>query len=328
MRSTGIRSLVPVMAAAMVFTASAGTTVTATDVDEGSLCDALSLDELHALGPLRYAEPEFGGPAFCVYEASPDQQGPHSLNLTYREIPFGVAFDDFREGVREQSPGIVDITVGGQPGYADETIPGSPGVLVGIDDSFLAINPNVEASAEGQGVDSIDYAISVAEIVVSRLAESLAAERATAMPPPPPVDGVEWTRITESIGAEIISNDDVGFADLLTRLLEETGADLEQATLLSATARPENASDAGGLYLALRINRVEGSRLVPGLLAWLTTATGDRDLSATPTTLGGKEVTEVSVDGETTGFAYGAGDTLYLLSFPAELATKVLAELS
>jgi hypothetical protein len=328
MRSAGMRTLAPVMVAAILLTATAGTTVSAVEgTEEGSLCDVISVDELHSLSPLQYAEPELRSSAFCFYDASPEQLGPHSLNLSLRDVPFGSAFEDFREAVREQFPGIVDVTIGGQQGYADKSFPELPGVIVGIDDSMLSIVPSIGTSDEGQGLDSIDYAMAVAEIIVPRLTGSIEQTQATAIPPTPAVDGVEWTRVSESSGEEITSNDDVGFADLLTGLLDAHGADIEQATLLSANARPENAGDPGGLYVALRISGVEGARLVPGLLDWLSTATVDRAFAAVPATLGGKQATEISLDGETTGFAYATDDTLYLLSFPAELATKVLEQL-
>jgi len=328
MRSVHLSKFAPVLVAAMLLTNAPGATVSAADEDErGSLCDVLSLDELHALGPLRYAEPVFGNETRCLYDESSDQVGPHTLGLSLRPIPFGGSFLEFRDTARNIVPGFVEISVGDQPGYIDATIPEAPGLIVGIDDSMLSITWSVGESAEGQGLDGVAYALAVAEIVVPRVAGAIDEERAAAAPRPPAVAGVTWTRVSDATAEEFISDDEVGLADLVTGLLEAHGADPAQARLSSATAQPDDAGGPGGLYLALRIDGVEGAQLVPGLLDWMTVAVGDEDLVAVETSVGGKQVTQISLGGQTTGFVYAAGDTMYLLSFPAELATEVLAQL-
>lgn len=153
---------------------------------EGTLCDVLPLAELHAIGDLRYAEPEFGDDTFCFYETAAEQTGPHTVNLDFREAPFAIPFEEVRETVRAENPGIEDVTIAGQPGFVDTAIEDVTSLTVGLGERQLSLIISVGASAEAVDLDPVAYLLDIGAIIVPRL---IAPEEAmaTASPSAPPL---------------------------------------------------------------------------------------------------------------------------------------------
>ena len=126
-----------------------------------TLCDVLSKDELNALSPLQFDDP----PGFaadetqCQYDASPLQEGNHGLSLGLTapgEPSFAITL--------AKAYGAVELTVADHPAYASD---GS--LLVEIGDQVLSVLPSLNDSAAGQGMDTDEYAVKIAEVVIGNL---------------------------------------------------------------------------------------------------------------------------------------------------------------
>ena len=62
------------------------------------------------------------------------------------------------------------------------------------------------------------------------------------------------------------------------------------------------------------------------LLEWVT-GLADVEFELTAGTMAGKNVTNVVAAGQLVGVAYAAGDTLYLITMPEEIAAMVVDQL-
>lgn len=324
------RRVTPVALATILLLVLAWTPISAAEGDgEVSLCDLLTLDELHGLSELRYAEPSFGSDMFCFYEASPDQAGPHSINLDYRELPFGMAVRDMRDALREGGSDIIDVTVGDLPAYIDATYPDSLGLVVGLEDRSLSIIVSIGSSAEAGGLDPSAYALELGEVLVPKLASASTAQE----PPrtdglaPPPIEGISWDIERELGGEQIRSESEEVELDLWSRLLDASGTGFDQASLLSATARDPETNERVGAYSAWRIVSADAAQLIPVLLEWLRGASGAEDFVATDAVVGGRGVTEVSFGGERRGLVHASGDTLIIIELPDGAAATALERL-
>lgn len=298
----------------------------ATAQDE-SLCDLVDLDALNALGAPRYAEPLFGGPGSCMLEATPDQQGPHSVLLWLADMPFGATFDEMRAALKEQSPTNQDVVVGGYPALIDEQGSDGASVFVGLGERALTATTSVAESAEAGGMDERAYALAVAELVVEALGVTPDTGQAAPVIAAPAVDGIAWRTTRSAAGTEV--RDVIGGVEpeMWDRLLAAGGAGFEQAGLLDAIALDAATDERIGTLLALRVSDAHATTLAPALLEWLAGLDAGGDMEFTDGSVGGRDVTGVVSGGEVRGYVYAAADTIYLVSMPEEHAAKVLAQL-
>lgn len=290
--------------------------------DETSLCDLLSLGELHGLSDLRYGEPRFGSESFCFLESSPDQIGPHSVNVNVLDAPFGMTIEDFRAAQLESGVDIVDVSVGDLAGFIDASVPDTTSVIVGLDERILSVTVMVETSAEAGDLDPQAYAVRIAEIVVPRFAAGGGGP--TIAPAFPQVEGIEWRAERETAGEQFETEANEFERQLVDTLIEASGASYEQTTLLNALAFSE-ADERLGTYLSVRITGADATALEPVFVEWLREASGT-DPTTTETEIGGRRVLIMSA-GAQRALIHALGETLYLMDLPDEIAATVLVAL-
>lgn len=293
---------------------------------DDSLCDLVSLDDIHALGELRYVVSEYAGPEVCVLDAAPDQEGPHGITIWVNEVPFGMTFEEMRDVQLEQVPTYEDATVGDLPAIFTPEMGSGANVMVGLGENVVTIFASTDESAEGSGLDQADYALAVAEVVLPSLADAGIGEPATMAAELPTVEGLAMRTTRSLAGSEIDADVDDALRQLLDVLLAESGASYEQMAILDATVSDEASGSRLGSYLTIGIEGAEASALAPVLVDWLAQLQGEAFGSSTES-LAGKDAIEVSNEGEAQGYIYAEGDTLHLITLPREAAEALIQAL-
>jgi len=275
-----------------------------------SLCAAISVDELAALGPLSYEPPAQGAPSYCVFEAA---DGSYTLTLATTEISYELMRDPEAE---EYSPG-------GRPATGVEG-----GVFVDLGEERLAVTLDPGDSPDAAGLDPVEYALSVAEIVVPALGIAPASEEAAAGDAlqPPPVDGIEWGRTSVVTAAQLIDAD-AEQATIWQALADAAGVDPSELSLLTdARARDAESGEVLGSYAAIQVAGVDAEQLEAAIVSWMGTVSGE-DASTDAISLGGKDVTALSAGDQLRGYLYAAGDVVHVLTMSEEDAARVLQAL-
>ena len=301
---------------------------TAVAQDEPSLCDTIGLDALNGLGEPSYAEPAFGSADFCFLEAATEQQGPHSVSIWVNELPFGLTFDEMRDAQLEQTPTYEDTTVAGNPALVDRESADGTNVTFGLGERFATIFVSTAGSVEGSGLDEGEYALAVAELVAASLPAEPAGDATGAALEPPAVEGITWRTMRTLAGVELDSDLEAEnvLRELWDLLLTETGASFEAATMIEAVPIDAASEERlGSSYLMLSIAGADATTLTPVLEEWL--AGQQEGFSFSTANVGGKDVTEVSLEGEPQGYIYAEGDTLHVLSLTGDATARVLEAL-
>ena len=127
-----------------------------------SLCDALPLADLNALGPLEYHEVA-GDAGSCYYESVSEEAGFHALNMYTEVLDLEVLRQIFPEGS--------EVSVAGRAAYSDGT-----SLWVSLGERLLTIVPSFFGSPVAETVDPLEYSLRVAEVIVPRLLEAAPAE--------------------------------------------------------------------------------------------------------------------------------------------------------
>lgn len=304
-RSAGVT-----LGSVLLLSIAATVTMAADDPGDSSLCDTISVEELNALGPLQFNDPGFGTAGLCSFEAS---SGSSSLTLVVSGISF--------ELVRSSSPDLAEVMVGERSAVVAD------GVLhVGLDEGILSVILTLTEGDDDSGVDALEYTIDVAEIVVPALDASRAmadeAAPAGSLEPPPEVDGITWRDADVVSGEELLGASEEQAA-IWQPLLDSVGVDASQFFLIDTTASDVDSGERLGSYSAIRLVGSDEARLRPAIIDWLATTSG-RDVSTEAVTLGGKDVTAVSLDGEPQSYLYVTGDTVHALTMSEEAAARVL----
>jgi hypothetical protein len=275
-----------------------------------SLCEAISVDELAALGPLTYRTPTEGAPFYCVFEAA---DGSYTLTLATT----GISYDLMRD------PESEEYSPGGRPATGIEG-----GVLVDLGEERLAVTLDPGDSPDAQGLDPVDYARGVAEIVVPALGLPPASEEAASGDAlqPPPVDGIEWGRTSVVTAAELIDAD-AEQATIWQALADAAGVDPSELSLLTdARARDADSGMALGSYAAVQVAGADGEQLQAAIVSWMGTVSGE-EVSTDVISLGGKDVTALSAGDQLRGYLYAAGDVVHSLTMSEEDAARILQAL-
>jgi hypothetical protein len=323
------RFLSPViLAGSLVATAAAAPAGVLAVEKEASLCDAVALEAVNALSPMQYADIDMGSGSFCVLETADGQQGPHTLMLVVQEIPFGIPFEEMVAGLREQGREITDLTIGGRAAFVDASFPEQIGISIDLGDRFAAVTPSISESAEGAGVDPVEHAIGVAELLVAGLetgtSGSDGSQAVGAPASPPELEGVRWSTADERSGEDIESaanEDELAFWD---PLLEASGRGYADVRMTNFLAFDTATDERIGTYSAWSIGGADMTALLPMLVAWLRELSADQGAVFEQRTLAGKEVTSVSVPGSPAGVIYAAGDTFHIIQLPDDERTEAL----
>lgn len=285
--------------------ATTGAAHAAEEVPGGSLCDAITVEALDALGPLKYDAPASGAPVFCVFEAAGD--GSHSLTLAISSISYDLL----------KAPDAVEYEVGGLPALVLEE-----SLVVDIGEDTFAVTPAFAGSPDAAGLDLIEYALAVAEVVVPALETTAPTEERADTLQPPEVDGIVWGRVDARTAAEFIEADqgqeavwqpladalDIGTADLL---------------ILNVNARDAESEDFLGAYSAIEVTGAESARLRSALLDWIVKSAGE-GAATEEIVLAGKDVSALSVGGEVAGYLYVVGNIAHAVPGPEDIAGRIL----
>lgn len=314
-RTQPARPLGVVLGVALALAIPAASALGADDDGSGSLCEATTIEAINAIGPLQFEDSAFGGSALCFLEAS---TGSATLTLAVSGISFDL--------MRGSSPDLVEVTVGDRPAVAAEGL-----LHVGLEEGILTVNLALSDPDAVGDVDPVEYAIDVAEIVVPALEASQAAEggpaTASTLAPPPEVAGIDWSRSPDVVSGDQMMEADEGQAAIWQPLLDAAGVDATQLFTIDSNALDAESGDRVGTYAAIQLVDVDEERLRSALLDWLRTASGSDDVVTEDITLGGKDVTRLSVDGELRGYLYFSGDTAHAVTMPDEAAAMVLEAL-
>lgn len=284
----------------------------ADDQADGSFCDAISVDELNAIGPLQFEPSEFSSGAICVFEPA-SQSDSYTLTI----VPSGFSFDMLLQA----TPDAVEVTAGDRPALFAE---GS--LHVGLDDGLLSINLEPGDSEAAADVDLEAFSVAVAALAVPAMASVAAGDDGAAdaaLAPPPEIEGIEWNGQNIATGQDLMQ--DEAAAALWQSLLDATGADPSQLVLLNATARDDERQQLGR-YDAIQVTGADGATFRSALLDWLRSAMGD-DAVFEDLTVAGKDVVKITAGGEVIGYLYFDGDTAHTVTLPEELVAQVIEAL-
>jgi hypothetical protein len=290
------------------------------DQDESSLCDAITLVEVHALSPLQFAEPSAGaafGGTYCVFGSPP-------AAADYYQLGLGLSGLATVEVVRSELPGGLDLSVAGRPAYLVERpddVPPGVQLLVDLGPESLSVQVGVP---EGQpGLDPNELVIAVAGVAAPRLLA--AVESDDAQLGVPDVDGIEWGRNQDVMTAEELIGGDEAQAAIWQPILDATGAEPSELLILNVRALKPGTTDELGFYGALRIVGADEDALRTGFIDFMRNAAGDvvlEDIS-----LGGRDVQRMAAGDQISGVLYVDGDTAHVFTMSEEDATLVIAAL-
>jgi hypothetical protein len=316
------RTLVVITAAALVMTVSTTTLLAAEgDADESSLCDAITLAEVHALSPLRFEEPSGGsafGGTYCQF-------GSPTTEAEYYSLGLGLSDLATVELAQAQLPGGLDLTVAGRPAYLVEqpdNVP--PGVQLLVDLGPESLSVSVGASEGQPGLDPNDLVIAVAEVAAPRLLE--AVESDDAQLGVPDVDGIEWGRNQDVETAEELIGGDEAQAAIWQPIFDATGAEPSELLILNVRALKPGTTDELGFYGALRIVGVDENALRAGFIDFMRNASGG-DVVLEDISLGGRDVQRMAAGDQINGVLYVDGDTAHTFVMSEEDAARVIAAL-
>jgi hypothetical protein len=301
------------LALSLTLSATLSATALAAGDPGDSLCQATSVDELAALGPLTFETPTEGAPSYCVFEAAGD--GSYRLTLATS----GISYDR----LRDENPEAEEYSPGGRPATGLE---GS--IIVDLGDELLVVTLDPGDSPDAAGVDPIDYALSVAEVVVPALGVAPPSEEETAGDAlqPPPVDGIEWGRTSVVTASELIEAD-AEQAAVWQPLADAAGVDPSELRLsMDANARDAETGEVLGNYAAIQVAGADGEQLGAAIISWMGTVSGE-DVSTDVVSLGGKDVTALSAGGQLRGYLYVAGDIVHAITMSEDDAARVLEAL-
>jgi hypothetical protein len=309
-RAAGFRRPAAHLGFVLALVAVATVSMAADSPADGSLCDAMSVEELNTIGPLQFDDPEPGSPGICSFVAS---SGASSLSLVVSGLSF--------ELVRTSVPDLAEVVVGDRSAVA---VDGS--LHVDLGEGILSVILTLAPGEGATGLDPLEYAIDVAEIVVP----TLVASHTTADDPaqdgspgsPPEVAGISWRDADVVSGEELLAAGEEQAA-VWQPLLDSVAVDATQFFLTETSASDADSGERLGSYSAIRLVGIDESLLRSAIIDWLSTVSG-RDVGTEAVTLGGKDVTAVSLDGESQGYLYITGDTAHSLSMAEEAAIRVL----
>ena len=286
-------------------------------ITEGSLCDAVPSELVDGLSPVRWGAPVVAVADLCVLEQAQDQEGPHSLALAW--APF-IDFDAFEAA----NPDAVDVPVGDHPGLVAGSM-----LVVGLGEGILTVEADFADSAEGAGVDALEYAVAMAQLAIDYIGDTrpvAAPAEAAMLAAPPAVNDVSWSASIERSGAEIEAAGNADEMAVWQGLIDATDATFEQLHTLNASATNAD-EEVIGSYSAMRVAGTDTALFEPVALAWMRSVFGLEDEPSEQVSLGGKHVTVLSANGQTIGYVYVSGDTAYALALPEDVLAAVLASL-
>ncbi len=314
---TGARSLAVSLGFALSLALPASMAFGAEASTGGSFCDAITVDALQELSPLRFDPPDpSGAPGWCSFQASSPSDS-YSLAI----LTSGMSFDLMRQA----APDIVEFNIGDHPAIMVD------GYLhVGLDDGILSIILELDDPDAVPGLDPVAFATGVAELVLPAIDATSTGDGAVAeaaLAPPPDVDGIEWGRNQEVLSAQELIEADEGQAAAWQPLADALGADLGAIFILSVNGSDAGSGEGLGNYSAIRVVGMDGSSLRSGIVEWFRNVTGPGGVETEDLTLGGKQVTRLSSDGESRGLLYVQGDTAYAIGMSDDDTARVLETL-
>jgi hypothetical protein len=305
------RSLALLLGVAMAFAPATGA-FAAESSTQDSLCDAIDLEALNALGP-QYETPTFGSPELCAYQTA-------SGDATLTIVISGISFDLVQASAPEGS----DTVVADRPAVAVD------GALhIDIGEGTLSIAPDL--SGDAADIDPIEYASSVGELVLPSVEATATGNEPAASGGPsataPEVPGIEWGRSQTVTTVAELTDADEGQLATWQPLLDASGADPTQVSILSANATDAQSGEMLGNYSTIRIEGVDESVLVPAVVEWMRSVSEGDKVTVEDGSIGGKDVVTISVGGEFRGYLYAKGDTVHALAMTEEAASRILGVL-
>lgn len=308
----GLRAMVALLLGLAILAPAA--TVAQTGED-GSLCDAVDLEAIDALDPLGGMSPELGAPAVCVLA---DASGSLTLTVTVSGLSYDL--------MRSSAPGVDELTVAGRPAIIVDDV-----LHVGLEDGIASIILEVDAGGERDDIDPLATLVDVAEVLVPTLHAGVATDSPDGPPPAslelPEANGIEWGSVRDPRSlADLIAGDEAQAA-IWQSLVEASGVEAERIVLHEVTALDPDSGERLGTYSTLRFEGGEGVGLRSVIVEWFRTINGGEDVTTTDLDLGGKDIVELEVGGESRGYLFVAGDTAHAITMPEEAAARLLEAL-
>jgi hypothetical protein len=315
-----------VVAALLLTLPSATAALGAEDGSDGSLCDAVSLEELNELTGLDY-EPALSESWVCNF-IRPSGEGFDTILLALDTT--GI---DTVEGQRY--PSSVDVAVAGASGVVNTDESGVYLVLDVGEAGTLRVNVD-SGSAEAAAMDGLALAEAVAGIVVPRLGDTApassgppassapsSASDASALAPPEEIAAELGLRESLSLSGEAIFEERTEQeVAVFTTLLETLGAGRDQLSVYAA-------GGGTGDFLAVRVADAPEGAVSPALLDAVGLSGALEGWTTEGAVVGGKDVTVMTSEEspDRAVHVYANGDTVYLVQMEEDDATALLEAL-
>lgn len=311
---TSLRSMGISAAVGLALTVPMGTAMAADAPSEDSLCSAISFDQLHELGPLRFEAVLFDSPELCAYGPSPTGGTPQ-LSFLILGLSLDFMEPEFTDPIETMVGGRRALTADG-------------GLHVDVDGRILSFTLDLGDEAE-PAVDALEYSMIVAEIVVPAVMGGSASSQTAAADDGqlrvPEVEGIEWGGIQDVMTAEEMIAGDEMQAALWQPIFDATGAEPKDLVTLNVRAFKAGTTDELGFYGALRIEGADENALRAGFIDFLGNVGGDvviEDIS-----LGGRDVQRMAAGDAISGVMYVDGDTVHTFTMSDEDAARVIEAL-
>jgi hypothetical protein len=305
------------MALALSITAS-------TSAEEGSLCEALTLEDVSAIVDLPW-ELYFEDASACVYGAPEGHPFSHRISIQYEA---GYTFDEL---LAEE--GSSEVLIGEHPGVS--LTGGALWVRVG-DQTLLLYGSFTDPEVQSR-VDIDGFLADVARSAVDDLPEGggpyaqpsheagegvIDAEAAGL----PRLAGIEWDVEQVLQGEEFM--DDLSDADRARwqAVLTMAGAEANGMSLIRADVLSALSGDAIGRYTRIVVPGADGTTLATALEEQYRATMGP-DLVIEDVVVGGKDVSAWLIEDQPQAYLYYFGDTLHLFLGPEDILELIIAEL-
>jgi hypothetical protein len=290
-----------------------------TGAEEGSLCEALTLEDVSAIVDLPW-ELHLEDAIGCVYGEPEGHPSSHYVALQYED---GATFAELvaEEGSRE-------VLVGEHRGVF------TGGALwVQVGDQLLLLyggftDPDVQSRVDIEG-----FLVDAARAAVDDLPEGGGSD---AGPPDrageaeaaglPQLEAIEWDIALDLQGEEVIDDFSDDNRALWQVVLKTLGAEADGMSLISADVLSALSGDEIGRYTRTVVPGADAAALRAALEGQYRALLGP-DLVIEDVVIGGKDVSAVSILNEPQAYLYYVGDTLHAFVGPEDILELIITEL-
>jgi hypothetical protein len=292
-----------------------------TVAEEGSLCEALTLEDVSALVDLPW-ELYFEDARACSYGEPEGHPFSHRITVQYDEAGYTFAELMAEEGSRE-------VMVGEHRGVS---LTGGA-IWVQIGERPLLIYGNFSDPDVKSRVDIDGFVFDVARATVDDLPEGGGID-------PGPADGaaeaegaglpqleaIEWDVDRDLHGEEVMDDSDDAERAFWQAVLETPAAEVDGMSLVRADILSALSGDEIGRYTRTVVPGADAAALRAALEGQYRALLGP-DLVIEDVVIGGKDVSAVSILNEPQAYLYYVGDTLHAFVGPEEILELIIAEL-